>query len=142
MKKVIYGEDERVIQWVGERVNEDAFGDAVAIGLEDNGELIAGVVFNLYNGPSISMHVAAVPGKFWLTKEFLFRVFAYPFLQLGCRRVTGLVRVDNFKAQKLDEHLGFKREGLLRQACEDGTDMIVYGMLKSECRFLGDRYAV
>jgi len=142
MKKVIYGEDERVVRWVGEQVNEDDFGKAVGIGLEEDGELIAGVVFNLYTGPSISMHVAAVPGKRWMTKEYLFRCFAYPFLQLKCRRITGLVRVDNLDAQRFDEHLGFKREGVLREACEDGTDMIVYGMLREECRFIGDRYAV
>jgi RimJ/RimL family protein N-acetyltransferase len=138
MKTVIYGQDERVIDWVGERVNELNFGlGSVGIGLEEDGELIAGVVFNMFTGPSISMHVAAAPGKRWMTKDFLWRCFAYPFLQLNCNRVTGLTRVVNFEAQKFIEHLGFKREGLIRRACEDGTDMILYGMLKEECRFLG-----
>ena len=142
MKRVIYSENDRVVSWVAERIDEQRFEGAVGIGLEEDGELIAGVVFNMYTGPSISMHVAAVPGRRWMTREYLWRCFAYPFLQLGCRRITGLVRVDNLEAQKFDEHLGFKREGLLRQACDDGTDMIVYGMLKSECRFIGERYAV
>ena len=71
-----------------------------------------------------------------MNRDFLFRVFAYPFLQLHCRRVTGLVRVDNLPAQKFDEHLGFVREGLIRSACTDGTDMILYGMLADECKFL------
>jgi RimJ/RimL family protein N-acetyltransferase len=137
MKTVIYGQDKRVIDWVSERVNEFDFGNASGIGLEEDGELIAGVVFNLYTGPSISMHVAAVPGKRWMTKEYLWRCFAYPFLQLKCRRITGLVRADNYDAQRFDEHLGFKREGVMREACDDGTDMIVYGMLRDECRFLG-----
>jgi RimJ/RimL family protein N-acetyltransferase len=136
MKKVIYGEDQRVIDWVGPRIDEDDFGKSVGIGLEENGELIAGVVFNLYTGPSICMHVAAEPGKRWLTKDFLFRCFAYPFLQLQCNRITGLVRVDNLVAQKFDEQLGFKREGILRKAATDGTDFILYGMLKEECRWL------
>lgn len=137
MKTVIYGQDERVVEWVGQRVDEANFGQAVGIGLEEDGELIAGVVFNLFTGASISMHVAAVPGKRWMTRDYLWRCFAYPFLQLQCNRITGLVRADNLEAQKFDEHLGFKREGLLRRACEDGTDMILYGMLKDECRFLG-----
>jgi RimJ/RimL family protein N-acetyltransferase len=136
MKTVIYGQDDRVIEWVAKRVDEDNFGRAVGIGLEEDGELIAGVVYNMYTGPSISMHVAAVPGKRWMTREYLYRCFAYPFIQLDCNRITGLVRVDNLEAQKFDEHLGFKREGLLRRACTDGTDMILYGMLKQECRFL------
>ena len=83
------------------------------------------------------MHVAAVPGKRWMTKDFLWRVFAYPFLQLNCNRVTGLVREDNIVAQKFDEHIGFKREGLIRKGATDGADIILYGMLKEECRWLG-----
>jgi len=137
MKTIIYGQNERVVDWVAQRVDEHAFEQAVGIGLEEDGELIAGVVYNLYTGPSICMHVAAVPGRRWMTRDYLYRCFAYPFIQLQCNRITGLVRVDNLEAQKFDEHLGFKREGLLRRACEDGTDMILYGMLKEECRFLG-----
>lgn len=138
MKTVVYGQDARVIEWVGQRVDEDEFlSGAVGIGLEEDGELIAGVVFNMYNKAGICMHVAAVPGKRWMTKDFLWRVFAYPFLQLNCNRVTGLVREDNIVAQKFDEHIGFKREGLIRKGATDGADIILYGMLKEECRWLG-----
>lgn len=136
MKTVIYGQDELVRNWVAERVHEDRFSNEVAIGLEEDGQLIAGVVYNMYTGPSISMHVAAVPGRRWINRDFLWRAFAYPFLQLNCQRVTGFVREDNLDAQKFDEHLGFVREGLLRRACEDGQNMIVYGMLREECRWL------
>ena len=137
MKSVIYGQDERVLKWVGDRTDEDDFGPgSTAIGLEEDNELIAGVAFNMYTKASICMHVAAMPDKRWMTKDFLWRSFAYPFIQLGCNRVTGLVREDNFVAQKFDEHLGFKREGLLRRACTDGQNMILYGMLREECRWL------
>lgn len=136
MKTVIYGQDELVRNWVAERVDEDRFQNDVAIGLAEDGELIAGVVYNMFTGPSISMHVAAMPGRRWMTKDFLWRAFAYPFIQLGCQRVTGLVREDNLDAQRFDEHLGFVREGLLRSACEDGQNMILYGMLRKECRWL------
>lgn len=136
MKTVIYGQNERIIPWVGQRIDEDDFGQAEAIGLEQDGELIAGVVFNWYTGPSISMHVAAEPGRRWMTRDYLYRVFAYPFLQVKCNRVTGLVREDNLDAQRFDEHLGFKREGLIRQGASDGSNLILYGMLKSECRWL------
>jgi RimJ/RimL family protein N-acetyltransferase len=138
MKNVIYGQDQHICEWVGDRVDEDDFGPgAVGIGLEEDGELIAGVVYNLYTGPSICMHVAAAEGKRWMTREYLWRCFAYPFIQLKCNRITGLVREDNLAAQRFDEHLGFKREGLLRQACTDGTNLILYGMLREECRWLG-----
>jgi RimJ/RimL family protein N-acetyltransferase len=137
MKTTIYGQEDRVVPWVGQRIDEDHFSkDCIALGLEEDGELIAGVVFNWYTGPSIAMHVAAEPGRRWLNRDFLYRCFAYPFLQLKCNRVTGLVRVDNLDAQRFDEHLGFKREGVIRQGAEDKTDFILYGMLKDECRWL------
>lgn len=137
MKTTIYGQEERIVPWVGQRVDEDRFGeDCVALGLEEDGELIAGVVFNWYTGASISMHVAAEPGRRWLNRDFLYRCFAYPFLQLNCNRVTGLVKVNNLDAQRFDEHLGFVKEGVIRQGTDDKTDLILYGMLKSECRWL------
>lgn len=139
MKQFLYGRDAEVIDWVGARVDEDDFGPAVGLGVYEDGKIIAGVVYNLYNGPSLCMHVAADPGKKWLTKQFLFNFFAYPFIQLGCNRVTGLVRVDNIEARRFDEHLGFVQEGVIRRGASDGTDMILYGMLKEECRWLGVR---
>jgi len=137
MREVIYNQSERVCRWVGERVNEEDFGPgAVGIGLVKDNELIAGVVFNRYTLTDIYMHVAITNEGGGLTRKFITCCFTYPFIQLGVNRVTGLVRSDNLPAQRFDEHLGFKREGLIRQACEDGTDLIVYGMLRSECRWI------
>jgi RimJ/RimL family protein N-acetyltransferase len=31
---------------------------------------------------------------------------------------------------------GFTQEGVLREAFEDGEDAILYGMLKSECKWI------
>ena len=133
MKTTIYGQDSKVLDFMEKHLADCKFSSEVnTLGVESNGELIAGVVFENYTGSSISIHVAALEGRHWLSREFLFRVFAYPFLQLECNRVTGLVRVDNAKAQKLDEHLGFVKEGVLRRGATDGTDYIIYGMLKDE----------
>jgi hypothetical protein len=80
--------------------------------------------------------VAALSGKRWLCKAFLGEGFRYPFEQLGCRRVTGLVPGKNKAAQSFDEHLGFTQEGCARKILPDGDDLIIYGMLREECRFL------
>jgi RimJ/RimL family protein N-acetyltransferase len=106
-----------------------------AIGLEKDGELMAVVVFNYFSKADISMNVAAVPGSRWMTKAFLKAVFAYPFVQLGVRRITGLVATRNVPALRFDEHIGFKREGLIRHGTVD-DDLVVMGMLKEECRWL------
>lgn len=142
MKRIVWDQPERVMQFVAERTGEAAYRDYTAIGLERDGELVAGVVFTLYTGPggAVMMHVASDGRRHWMTPAFLSASFRYPFMQMECRRVTGLVRADNVDAQRFDEHLGFKREGLIRQGCNDGTDLILYGMLKSECRFLEGKH--
>lgn len=136
MKSLIYGQDRRVCEWVAERIGEPLEDANVGIGIEEDGELIAGVAYNMYTGAAICMNVAAVPGKRWTKKEFMYAFFAYPFIQLGCRRVTGLVRASNTVSRKFDEHVGFVQEGVIREAFADGEDAILYGMLKHECKWI------
>jgi RimJ/RimL family protein N-acetyltransferase len=131
----VYGEDDRVAQWAAARIGVK-FQKCTAIGVERNGELIAAVVYDRYSGNDLCMHVAAIPSARWATKDAMYRFFAYPFLQLGVTRVTGLVAADNAAARKFDEHIGFVFEGTMRRGMADGTDLIVYGMLRDECRWI------
>ena len=136
MRRILISEDDRVVPWVGSRVEEDQFGQCSSIGLEENGDLIAGVVYNMYTGISVSMHVAAVPTRRWLDRCFLYICFITPFKYMSCNRVTGLVRSDNALSIRFVEKLGFKKEGEMRQACDDGSNLMIYGMLKNECKYL------
>jgi RimJ/RimL family protein N-acetyltransferase len=106
------------------------------LGLERDGELVAGVVYEGYNGQNVWMHVAAVPGRRWLNKAYLRYCFEYPFVELGCRRVSGYVEARNLDARRFDEHLGFQQEAVLRGAASDGGDVILYVMWREDCRFL------
>lgn len=103
-----------------------------AIGYEVEGELKGGVVFTQYTVTNITLTtVLEAP----LTRRFLRAVFYYPFLQLQVRRVTALINAGNLPSRKLVEKAGFKREGCLRDAAVD-DDVMVYGMLKRECRWI------
>ena len=137
MRRILLGHDREVANWVSDRLGgKDDFGDgAVSIGVADETGLIAGIVFNNYTRSSISIHVAATD-KHWMSKDLLRLTFAYPFKQLKVNRVTGLVRVDNPEAIKFNKRLGFKPEGVVRCGDDDGTDLILMGMLPSECRWL------
>ena len=136
MKEVVYNRPE-VVAFVSEKIyGKDRFpDDSPSIGVIEDGEIVGGVVYSMYTGNGIMMNVAS-SNRRWLTRTFLRAAFAYPFKQLGCTRVSGLVRVDNADAQRFDEHLGFVREGLIRRGDDDGTDLILYGMLREECRWL------
>ncbi len=107
-----------------------------AIGHIIDGKICAAVIFNNYDECNISMHVAAEPGTAWATRGFLETVFAYPFGQLALRRVTGYVLSGMEAEQKFDEALGFRREGLMRDAAPH-DDVVIMGMLAGECKYYG-----
>lgn len=106
------------------------------VGLEKDGELIAGVIYEGYNQHNVWMHVAAEPGGRWLNKEYLRYCFHYPFVELGCKRVSGYVEASNSDARRFDEHLGFKQEAVLQGAASNGGDVILYVMWREDCRYL------
>jgi len=123
-------------QWAKDRIPYcDHWGNYTAIGLIDEVQILAVVIYNDFHEAGCAIHIAGSPGRRWLTKDLLFAAFDYPFNQLKFRRLTGYVASKNLEAQRLDEHLGFKREGYLRHMLPD-DDVILYGMLREECRFL------
>jgi RimJ/RimL family protein N-acetyltransferase len=139
MKHLVTHQDERVARWVADHMPVFEFGSTpyTAIGQADrSGSLIAGCIYQNFTKTDLHMHVAALPGKRWMSKAYLGECFRYPFEQLGCRRVTGLVPGRNEVAARFDEHLGFVLEGRIRQVLANGDDLLVYGMLREECRFL------
>jgi RimJ/RimL family protein N-acetyltransferase len=113
-------------------------GDAVLVGWESHGRIVACVAYDNFNGASISMHVVG-EGKRWLTRDYLRFCFAYPFEQLRVKKVLGLVPSTNADAIKFDEHLGFVREAVIADAVPGG-DLIVYSMTRDQCRHLEQSY--
>jgi hypothetical protein len=148
-RRILTGRNDLVAPFM-ERIcgNEGGFVTAAGQGIglvefPDEGEphLIAGVWFDGWNGANIYMHVAALPGRRWMTREYLWYVFHYAFEQCGVKRITGLVAETNQDARQFDEHIGFTLETRLTDACTDG-DLLVYRMFKDECRWLklGEKY--
>lgn len=140
MKKIVWDQPERVMRFVADRVDARPFEKYSALGLESHGELIAGVVFERAIGASLLMHVASNGARHWMTPAYMAACFRYAFIQENTGIVIGLVREDNGMARRFDEHLGFTERGRLPHACIDGTGIVVYGMLKSECRYLDGKY--
>lgn len=128
-------DDDRVYRFVRSLDVEVArSADQQGIGLERNGELVGGVLYENFDGRNIWMHCAGV-GR-WITRDLLKAAFSYPFIQLDCSAVWGWVEAENEKARRLDEHLGFKQQAVIPAASKNGGDVIIYRMTKEECRFL------
>jgi hypothetical protein len=135
MRRLIFDQPERVSQWVFERLpySDDATAYA-AIGIEDaDGELILGALYNSFTGFDIDMTVAS-SGVLWRYK-WIIPLFRYPFVQLGCRRVSARCASRNHKSKAALLHLGFVLEGQLRDALPD-DDVLLFGMTRAECRWL------
>ena len=97
------------------------------------------VVYHSYRPYVPDIHLDAAGEGLWITRESLRVYFDYPFIQLGCRRITTLIAKNNRPARRLNEKLGFVSEGVLREGMPGGHNAIVYGMLRRECRWLGSK---
>jgi RimJ/RimL family protein N-acetyltransferase len=111
------------------------FDPCSAIGVRRGDYLIAGFVYNHYNGHSIDVTVASVNPLWAVRRDIIRALFAYPFLQLGCSRL-GCMVVGDGKSKKLATGLGFTLEGVLRRGYDGVNDAQVYGMLREECKWL------
>lgn len=137
MAKRIVDDREQVGAWVASRLG-CAWGAYQAIGLEEDGELIAGVVVDgVVPNAICTMHVAGT-GKRWLTRDFLWFCFHYVFVQLNCNVVAGLVSADNTDALRFNAHLGFEQACRIEGGAGD-CDLIVLTMPRRKCRWLGIR---
>lgn len=134
--QIVYGQEDDFLPWLCQRIRTPALGhDAKAIGLMRGDKIVAVVGYERFSGNDCSVHIAydsehgAIPPAFWTA------VYAYPFNQLEQDRVTSLVRSDNVPAIRFCDRQGFAREGLLRRGAGD-ADLIVFGMLREECKFI------
>jgi RimJ/RimL family protein N-acetyltransferase len=127
---------EGVMEWVAERNSADFGRNYAAIGQVLNDKLVAGVVFDNFNGNNVvgTIAVDSPPTiKFWVA------VFGYAFETLDCLRVTAYVEERNEKSIKLLKKMGFEKESVMEMAAEDGTDVIIFRMWKAGCRMLNWR---
>lgn len=136
--KFIYGQDAEMAGWAAAQICAGGCfpGNVRAIGVERAGKLIAVTLWHGFEVRNCTMSIATNHRR-WATREYLFRSFAYPFLQLDLPRVTCKLDASNDDSRCLAEHLGFKSEGRLRRAAPQGRDELVFGMLRDECRWIG-----
>ena len=136
-----YHEPEAMIGWAAEQIDGKYRDDARAIGVEEAGSLIAVGVFDTWffvKGQPTDCHFSLVtrPGARWQSRSFFQALAAFPFITAGCIRATSHIPENNAEAIAGAMHLGMQFEGRLRGAARDDGDILVFGLLRRDCRWV------
>ena len=134
---VVFGKDAEVSAWVQDRIEGYVVsGGYRAVGVVNRGNLVAGVVFENWNGIHIEAAIAAASGAGWASRKTLRTLFAYPFNYLNCKAISVSVASTNILSLNLAAKLGFEPEAIIRFAAHDGSSLVVLKMLKEKCQWI------
>ena len=129
--KVVYGDE--IGRWIEAKTGGSYDGRAISIGLiRDDGEILAGILYESWNGASMMCHMAAI-GR--LTREFLWVNADYAFRQIGVKKLIAPISSANHQMRSLAWHLGFIEESIIHDGHPDG-DLVLMTLMKADCRFL------
>jgi len=115
----------------------DSFGPCQAWGIERDGKIFGALIFNHHHPEigDIEWNVV-VPDGTWMTRELLETIFDYVFNQLECVRMSLTLPKGAKKNRAVAEKLGFIMEGTKRKGFPGGSNAILYGLLKEDCKWL------
>jgi len=109
---------------------------AVCIGLERHGQLVAGTLFDHFNGASMFGNIV-ITGP--IIRAWLVAFFHYVFIASRAQVLIGLVASTNPTSLHFVKHLGFTEAGAIPHAAPDGT-LHVMTLQREHCRFLRRPY--
>ena len=121
--------DDRVLHFVSAAIGVSFVPPFTCMGIERDGEIVAGAIFNVFEGADVHVSIA---GHGW-TRGFCEAVGDYVFDQLRCERMTA--KTEKIEIVRFAERLGGQVEGLLRNHFGPGRDAFLVGILRDEWRF-------
>lgn len=135
-QRLITDDRKRVSAWVAERIGCSPWGEnEAALGLEKDGELVAGVVLDGYMpSGSGSLHCAG-SGRHWLTRLFLFSVFDWCFNQLDLKVLVNKVSGANAASLRFTQHIGFTELARFPRAWDGKNDLVLFELRQENCRW-------
>lgn len=130
---------QKFYDWLKPRADVDLeLSSSSYMGFEENGKILGVVFFSDYDNHNIFIHLAIDNPKICQKKNIRL-MFDYVFNQAKCKRVTATCDDSRDRIKKLVEGVGFKKEGLIRNMInrnDKDIDVVVYGMLNNECRWI------
>ncbi len=117
-----------VAAYVASRLETNFYPPFTALGVERDGQIVAGIVFNCWTGPDVQLTIAAETGR--ITRRFLRRVGLYITNELGCIRAT--IETEQQHVVEMAIRMGGQIEGTKRDLYGEGRDGTVIGVLKKD----------
>jgi hypothetical protein len=122
-------DDEAARKYIVERLGLYITQPFIGLMVEKDGKNIGAVILNDYR-PKRNIELTAHTCGNWSVRDVR-DITRYCFIRV--KRITARTAVNNTRAIRMLETLGFKREGMMREWFDD-SDAIVFGLLKSEQR--------
>jgi RimJ/RimL family protein N-acetyltransferase len=137
--RVLMDDQMELLAWAAARTGCDGWpSDTEAMGvIDEDGKIRAVASFNLWHGYQCSMHIASDGSKAWATAWVAKLIFGYLFEFRGLRRVNCVTRAKDRAATIFALKLGFSVEGTAKSGAYDGSDGVLFGMLREDCPWLG-----
>ena len=110
--------------------------DMKCIGWEEDGDLKMVVGLNAFIGAVCQIHVAMAKGFHFTPRALLTEVFDGAFNRFNVAKLIGIVNSLNVKAMRYDLHLGFKEEHRMVGMHDDGGDLVILSMSRTDCKYL------
>lgn len=143
MSCYVFGFDQELAIWAASHIPHmrgRSFGLCRSIGVMRGNDptdmtapMQAVVVYHDFHEPEKTCQVSiAATGFMWARKDILAGLFNYPFEQLGVNVIWAAMSHVNKRAIRFNEHLGFKRDGVLRHRFGWKNHAVVTSMTKYE----------
>ena len=120
--------DERVAQFVGEQVGSSVQAPYTCLGIERDGQIVAGIVFNCWTGEDVELTVATTCGV--IPRRLLRRAADYCWRELGCSRVS--FTTESPHVIDLATRLGAHTEGRKRHLFGRDRHGVILGILRED----------
>lgn len=99
-----------------------------------SGKIVGGFALTGFLGASATVHMAGDDPR-WCSRDLMWMVFHYAFVQLRVRKVLALVRSDNYPALAEDLRAGFMPETIVSDVYPN-AHMMILSMTRDRCKWL------
>lgn len=140
MLQVVRG-DESTIRWVQDKLPWlHGVKKVISFAVVLDNRLVAAALYNNFIALNCQLTFVSDAPR-WASRQVVRQILGFPFFETDSLRITTFTDAENTKALKLNEKLGFVREGVLRcgSPMGNGNDGVICGLTKQD--FLGGKYS-